>query len=83
MPQPSFSEKTILGSSFFGIFIGGSREWTYLFLSHVFFLGSSVFRLLLVLPRLSLSLQQVVCYLLPSEFYPDHPVVGTYGAPSF
>ena len=27
MPQPSFFKKTISGSSFFGIFIGGSHEW--------------------------------------------------------
>ena len=32
IPRLSLSEKTMLDSSFFGIFIGGSREWT-LFIS--------------------------------------------------
>ena len=43
MPQLSLSEKTISGSSFFGIFIGGTYEWTlFVSLPFAFFRDFSI-----------------------------------------
>ena len=54
-----------------------------LFLSHVIFLGTSVFHLSLVLPRSSLSLLLGVYYLLLPELCLDCPFIGTCRALSF
>ena len=60
----------------------GAANGHYLFLSYRLFLGTTVFRLLLVLLRSSLSLLQEVCYLLLPEFCPDDPSISIFRAPS-
>ena len=83
MPWLSLSEKTISGSSFFGIFIGRTRKWTQFISLPCAFLRTSAFRLPSILPWSSLFLLQGVCYPLPLEFFPGCPFVGIYMAPSF
>ena len=60
----------------------GATNGHYLFLYYRLFLGTVVFRLLLVLLRSSLSLLQEVCYLLLPEFCHDCPSVGICRSPS-
>ena len=61
----------------------GAVNGCCLFFSLVLFLGTSAFRLPLVLSRSSLFLLQGVCYPLPLEFYPGHPSVGIFRVLSF
>ena len=76
MTRPSLSKKTISSSSFLGIFIGRSHEWTlFIFLSWPFSRTSS-FYMSPILLRSSLFLLQEVCYLLLLDLCLYRPSVG-------
>ena len=79
----SLSKKTILGSSFLGIFTGRSCEMTlFISLSWASFRDFSIL-LAINPPKIVLSLLQEVYYLLLLDLYLYHPFIGIYGAPFF
>ena len=83
MSRLSLFEKIISGSSFFGIFIGGSREWNFLFISLMpFFKDFNV--LPIVIPLEIVFISPVRGLVSPiSKVLSWSSSVGTCMAPSF